>query len=182
MYILFPDDLPYLGRPRCVCVCVCACACACACACMWDEGVEQQAPQIMTTLPATLQVELAQEMHRQMMMKIPLFSSLSPQAIFFLVNNWTRSVYMPQDRIIREGDVINRMYIIIRGVVQVSIKTGGTRLIIAELDEGQFFGESTMLSDKLVEQKHTIIAVEFCELLYFMKSTISGIHEIGRAS
>jgi CRP-like cAMP-binding protein len=136
---------------------------------MWDEGVDSDASQYIQSLPNSLQVGLAQEMHRSILSKISIFADLPSEAIFFLVQNWARSVFMPKDVIVWEGDVIDRLYIVLRGGVTVSVRHGYTRLVIAELKEGAFFGETAMLASDPIAQQHTVRTNGFCEVLFLTK-------------
>ena len=52
----------------------------------------------------------------------------------------------------------------------MSVRSSMQRIIIAEIEDGAFFGEAAMLSDEQVVNKHTVIALEFVELIQFSKA------------
>ena len=89
-------------------------------------------------------------------------------------------MYMPNDIIVEQGEIIHRLYIIIRGKVRVSLKEGFSRMVISEIGVGGFFGESAMLSDGAVPQQNTVKSIDFCELLYIAKGTYDNmVHKFG---
>ena len=48
------------------------------------------------------------------------------------------------ERIIREGDEEQRMYIILEGTVRISLDADGDEIEVAELKKGDFFGEISL--------------------------------------
>jgi CRP-like cAMP-binding protein len=52
--------------------------------------------------------------------------------------------YQKSEKIIKEGDEEQRMYIILEGTVKISLRAGGEEIQVAELKKGDFFGEITL--------------------------------------
>ena len=76
---------------------------------------------------------------------VPLLSGLSTE-ILDLVVEQTRAIrYTPGETVIQEGELGDSLYIIIHGVVSV-YKDG---VFVAELKEGDFFGEMALLGDQV---------------------------------
>jgi len=138
---------------------------------MWQDGADaNQAPEYIDALPDSLQVALASEMHSKIFSKLPLFRDLPPDAVFFLANNWSRQVFTPKDVIVKEGTPSTRLYFVLRGTVRVSAKNGFLSVQLAELEEGAFFGETSVLGNN-PKAVVTVKAVDYCELLY-VKDTV----------
>ncbi len=78
--------------------------------------------------------------------QILLFKYLSPKEIVKLSEYLTKSTIPKGTKIFEEGDEGDKMYIILSGKVQVSILDKSSKLILATLKEGAFFGEMSLLS------------------------------------
>lgn len=114
-------------------------------------------------LSEPLQRELAFHIHQDLVKHVPLFRELEASeifgiikklkyavsfgAVFLTIKQNRASVYMPEDRIIREGDLGQEMYFISEGSVQVVVKraygTASKHTII--LSKGAHFGEVNMI-------------------------------------
>ncbi len=79
---------------------------------------------------------------------IPLFSDLPKNAFIQLMEQMKMRSVLPEEVIIREGDVDDSMFIISSGRVKVS-KTSdtGAEMVLAHLGDGAFFGEMALLSE-----------------------------------
>jgi CRP/FNR family cyclic AMP-dependent transcriptional regulator len=63
----------------------------------------------------------------------------------------------------REGDPGREMFIIQKGRVQVRKKVGSTEKVLAELSEGEFFGEMALLLE--MDRSATVEAIEDSKIL-----------------
>jgi CRP-like cAMP-binding protein len=75
----------------------------------------------------------------------PLFSSLTPGSLRSLVEKVTIQVYQAGERIVKEGDPGNTLYVVVEGEVKV-YREGPPRRELARLGEGAFFGEIAVIT------------------------------------
>lgn len=75
----------------------------------------------------------------------PLFSSLTPGSLRSLVEKVTIQVYQAGERIVKEGDPGNALYVVVEGEVVV-YREGPPRRELARLGEGAFFGEIAVIT------------------------------------
>ncbi|MEM6732608.1 MAG: cyclic nucleotide-binding domain-containing protein, partial [Myxococcota bacterium] len=79
---------------------------------------------------------------------IPLFSDLPKNAFIQLLEQMQMRSVLPDEVIIREGDVDDSMFIVSSGRVKVTKTTeAGTDMVLAQLGDGTFFGEMALLSE-----------------------------------
>jgi hypothetical protein len=65
---------------------------------MWEGTSAGSEPQRqLDLLPSSLQIQLASEMHKNLLSQIPVFKNLGPEAAFYLVKCWERVIYVPGD-------------------------------------------------------------------------------------
>ena len=86
---------------------------------------------------------------RQLLQTVPLFAGLSPAALEKLAHLSTQVTFLKGDIIIGEGDRGDALYIITRGQVRVSNEQHGHIEPLAELGQGDFFGETALLGDAI---------------------------------
>lgn len=98
---------------------------------------------------------------------IPLFSELPKNAFIALLERMQMRNALPDEAIIREGEVDDSMFIVSSGRVKVT-KTNdqGRELVLAHLADGAFFGEMALLSES--PRTASVIAEE--ETLLFQVS------------
>jgi CRP/FNR family cyclic AMP-dependent transcriptional regulator len=93
------------------------------------------------------------EIHSQMTLEalrsVPLFSSLDDRAATDL-RNLLKSKSVPSNtRLFRKGDSGDSLYLIDSGRIRISIRDeDGQELVLAELAEGDFFGEMALIDGK----------------------------------
>ena len=117
-----------------------------------DDGV----PKYIQALPRSLKIDVANEVHRSILNKVPMFRDLEEDVRFELAHSWQRVVYLPNDIIVSEGQIIKHMFIVTKGNVMISIKPAFSRIVLTTLVEGKFFGENSVLSHNDVEQTATV--------------------------
>lgn len=76
--------------------------------------------------------------------------------------------YMPGEIIFNEGDPGCTAYIIERGKIEVSITRKGEKLVLAEYDTGDLFGEMALIDETL--RSATVIALELTEVIAIDRS------------
>ena len=68
------------------------------------------------------------------------------------------------ERIIRAGDNDRRMYIILEGMVQISLRDGSDSFVVATMRKGDFFGEMSLFCNR--PRTADVIAVGTVRLTY----------------
>lgn len=117
--------------------------------------------------------------------KIPIFSSLSHAELQEIINSPDNGYaeYDMKQGIIREEEIGDCMYVILEGVVEVSIRGGGggREISIATLREGDFFGEQSLLPGGTGRRNASVRAFQPSKLFRIDKKhvllNIDGIDE-----
>ena len=78
---------------------------------------------------------------------IPLFEGLSEDNVDRLAQQLVAQQFDQGSAIFEEGDPGDRFFVIVRGVVEVSVETDAGARVIAHLEDGDFFGEMALLDD-----------------------------------
>ncbi|MEN3044814.1 MAG: cyclic nucleotide-binding domain-containing protein [Candidatus Hydrothermales bacterium] len=78
---------------------------------------------------------------------VTLFNGLKEDQLSRILENLETRNYEKGEVIFEEGSPGNTLFIIERGKVEVRLKRGDLVLVLAELDDGSFFGELSLISD-----------------------------------
>ena len=105
---------------------------------------------------------------------IPLFSELPKNAFIALLERMQMRNTVPDEVIIREGDIDDSMFIVSSGKVKVT-KTGdqGREMVLAHLADGAFFGEMALLSES--PRTASVIAEEETLLFQVSRDILSSV-------
>ncbi len=104
---------------------------------------------------------------------VPIFSSLTRRQLHAVERIVHKRLYSPGEEIFRQGDTGVGMYIVARGRVRISQEPGP--VLLAELAEGDFFGEIALLSEK--PRSATATATEATTLFGFFQPDLISILE-----
>jgi len=77
----------------------------------------------------------------------------------------SEAVFQPGQVIFREGDASQEAYRILRGRVEISILADGKPVILAQLGEGDIFGEMAMVDERPRSASAQALEVTECEVL-----------------
>ncbi len=99
------------------------------------------------------------------LVKIPVFQDLNNKEMKTIKRILHQREYKKNEVIFNQGDVGLGMYIIVKG--DVEIVCGPVRHILAELNEGDFFGELALLDDS--PRSATAVSKTPCKMLCFFK-------------
>ena len=77
----------------------------------------------------------------------------------------SQAVFQPGQMIFREGDATQEAYRILKGRVEISIAGEGKAVILAQLGEGDIFGEMAMVDERPRSASAQALEVTECEVL-----------------
>lgn len=108
--------------------------------------------------------------------KVPLFKSLSSSQ-FSDIEQASKVIEFSQDEIIiQEGALADALYIILKGSVQVfTLDSKNQNIILARLDEGQFFGEQAYLNNLI--RNASVKALTSVKLIRINYDTLDNIFQ-----
>ncbi|MCB0289925.1 MAG: cyclic nucleotide-binding domain-containing protein [Calditrichaeota bacterium] len=119
------------------------------------------------------QREKEEEGIRYILRRIPVFKGLNRKELAAVERILYRREYKSGEIIFHQGDPAAGMYIIEKGKVQVVFEP--TQQVIAELHDGDFFGELALLDDS--PRSATVIARMDCKMLGFFQSDLLDLIE-----
>lgn len=104
--------------------------------------------------------------------RIPLFSSLTPEALRTVIEGVEVRDFAAGETLVRQGDPGVALYVVVRGQVAV-VAEGPPRRQLALLGEGAFFGELALLTD--FPRSATILAHEDTQVLEISRELIARV-------
>jgi CRP/FNR family cyclic AMP-dependent transcriptional regulator len=99
------------------------------------------------------------------LLKIPVFQDINNRELKKIKRILHQREYKKNETVFNQGDVGLGMYIIVRGIVEIVCGPG--RQILAELNEGDFFGELALLDES--PRSASAVTKTPCEMLCFFK-------------
>src|SRR5436190_4431090 len=106
---------------------------------------------------------------------VDIFSPLSPDELRQLAKATAGHVFAPGETLIRTGDEGSSMFVVHSGRVAVQISDRGGPRTVAELTEGNFFGEMAMFTGE--PRTANIVALEETEVLEIGHTAMKHIFE-----
>lgn len=119
--------------------------------------------KIINDLPQALQNELNIYTKIKLIKNVHIFKECSTPCLKMIAQRLEQTFHSPNEYIIRKGDHGEEMFIIGHGEVQV---ISGEN-ILAELKEGQFFGETALIEDTI--RNADVQSKAYCDLYTFKK-------------
>jgi len=112
--------------------------------------------------------------------RVPLFSSLTKRELKRLEPLFHDRRYAADEVVFEQGEEGLGMYVVVEGKVKISTRNGTGEKPLAELGNGQFFGELALLDG--APRSATAIATEPCRLIGFFRTEFLELLETnGRA-
>ncbi|PIE36256.1 hypothetical protein CSA56_00790 [candidate division KSB3 bacterium] len=145
-------------------------------------------------------------MDGDLLQQIPLFASLSKDARDFISRRLKEEIFLSGEVIVRQGDTGDSLFIITRGLVQVTKREkDGTSHELARLQNGDYFGEMSLLAGQprmaditaitetttfilfkedidAILQEYPTIAVHFSKVLSKRLRNVSKLRSIAKQS
>jgi putative ABC transport system ATP-binding protein len=75
-----------------------------------------------------------------------IFSKLTPDALTEVARKMTKEKFSTDEIIIRQGDPGEKFYLIQKGLADVIVDDGKARKVVANLNDGDFFGEAALIT------------------------------------
>jgi hypothetical protein len=115
---------------------------------IWKLNAGVNLRDLISPFPQTVQEEIMMHINRNLVLKVPMFADCDESFISRLVCILEVQVFLPNEYIVRHGQVSNGMYFIRRGQCTVKIPTiEGKDRAVSMLTTGSYFGEVTLLSN-----------------------------------
>jgi cAMP-dependent protein kinase regulator len=105
--------------------------------------------------------------------RAPIFSELHPDDFRAFVNKLGRRVYRAGEVVIEEGTHGRAMFAIARGRVSVQRRRQSQNEEVAQMGEGEFFGEMALVAN--VPRLASVRALEECELLELTAANLDDL-------
>jgi hypothetical protein len=118
---------------------------------------------LATTKIITLWDMMAVKLGRDPAQTIPLFAGLRPSHARIVALMGQLRHFAAGDVIVRQGEVGDEMFVIIKGTTEVFAGEGSARKAIAELRRGEVFGEMALVRN--IERSADVIAADDVEVL-----------------
>lgn len=103
----------------------------------------------------------------------PLFAALDEAGRARLLSGGTLETFAPGQVIVQEGEPGDSFFFIKQGSVEVYTEQGGSKVPLAELETGQFFGEVSVLTAQ--PRTATVTAKTETQCVRFVRRKISRV-------
>ncbi len=101
--------------------------------------------------------------HVEAIIRVPLFQGLDPAVVASIASSLVLHRVAAGQTLFAEGDPGDAMYFVDSGSVEITSGTGSSRVLLAELGPGQFFGEMALAMG--TSRTASAMAVRDCSLL-----------------
>ncbi|XP_077861641.1 cyclic nucleotide-gated channel rod photoreceptor subunit alpha-like [Saccoglossus kowalevskii] len=144
----------------------------------WHRTQMIDESSLLEMLPERLRAEIAIHVHLETLKKVNIFEGCEQGLLCELVLKLKSQIYSPGDYICKTGEIGREMYIINHGKVEVVIteESTGSRMVIATMSEGNYFGEISLLKLDAGCNKRTadVRSVGYSELLVLSRKDLMG--------
>lgn len=127
--------------------------------------------EILDALPPTLRRDVEMHLRRDIVAKVPFFRGADNLMLGAIVSRLKPCVALPDERIIRRGEIGSAMYFIAAGSVDVLGPDDATP--VATLSDGSFFGEIALLEH--CPRGADVRATDFCDLYRLEKADLDEV-------
>lgn len=140
---------------------------------LWRTRKGFDEASILAELPTSLRREVEIHLRRDIVAKVPFFKGASNIMLFAIVEHLKPRIALPNELIIRRGEIGHSMFFIASGSVEVLAADGKTP--VATLTEGNFFGEIALLEK--VPRNADVRSTSYCDLYTLEKSALDVVIE-----
>jgi voltage-gated potassium channel len=139
---------------------------------LFTKRLSDNDAKIISELPQALKAELQVYMNMKLIRNLPVFKYCSQACLKEVASALEQKFYSPSDTIIRIGELGDEMFVIGHGVVDVILEDGS---VVAQLHEGQFFGEAALLKE--TTRNANVRAATYTDLYRLSKDNFLAIIE-----
>ncbi len=133
---------------------------------LWTHKRGYQERSVIHDLPAKMRSEIFYEINRSIVSKVDFLREASSELIEELMLQLEPMIFVPGERIFRVDEPGLALYFIHSGVVEIRSRENA---LVATLEDGQFFGEMALLSDR--PRGATARAATYCEVYLLRKES-----------
>jgi CRP-like cAMP-binding protein len=99
---------------------------------------------------------------------VPILAKMTDEQVTVLAEKFVEKKFKNKEVIIKQGDVGDGFYVILKGSVEVTRVTSGTEEVLGALKEGDFFGEAALLASHN-KRGATVTAKGACKTVFLSK-------------
>jgi cAMP-dependent protein kinase regulator len=103
----------------------------------------------------------------------PLFDDFDEAELAEVIHGLQLRSFEPGDVVVVAGDAGDSLFVVATGIVKAFVPTSDGHKLVREMEEGQFFGEISILTGS--ERTATVTAKTRCELLELDRTTLDDI-------
>jgi voltage-gated potassium channel len=140
---------------------------------LWRTRKGFDEASILAELPTSLRREVEIHLRRDIVAKVPFFKGASNILLLAIVEHLKPCIALPNEMIIRKGEIGHCMFFIASGSVEVLAADGKTP--VATLTEGNFFGEIALLEK--VPRSADVRSISYCDLYTLEKAALDFVIE-----
>jgi CRP/FNR family cyclic AMP-dependent transcriptional regulator len=93
----------------------------------------------------------------ELLKSVPIFQSLPPEELVSLAGVMREETLAPGKRLFEVGDAGSTMYVVKRGLVQITIPSGGAHVELTRVGPNEFFGELALLDTQARSARATTL-------------------------
>lgn len=138
---------------------------------LWQTRRGFDESSVLTELPPALRNDMEMHLRRDIVAKVPIFRGADNNMLRALVAQLKPRIALPDEFIIRKGEIGESMFFIASGEVDVLGADGKTP--VATLTEGNFFGEIALL--ERCPRGADVKATGYCDLYTLDKSALDEV-------
>lgn len=127
---------------------------------LWEMRLGYDESSAIAELPPTLRTEISLFLNREIIEAVPLLQEAGQEFVRAIALEMRPMIFMPGDYVVRVGEMGDAMYFISRGAVEVLV--GPDEEVVNTLEEGDFFGELSLISGE--PRSASVRAVGYCDV------------------
>lgn len=127
---------------------------------LWDTRRGYEESNILNRLPRSIRLQVAREVHLDIIGKVELFQGASLALIQDIILHLEPLVFIPGDCIFQEGEIGDEMFFINRG--KVNVVSEPEHETVAVLKEGEVFGEIALFYSQ--PRTASVYARDYCDI------------------
>ncbi|KAM3233450.1 hypothetical protein P3L10_018809 [Capsicum annuum] len=125
---------------------------------------------VLQDIPISIRAKISQNLYQSYIENVPLFKGCSSEFISQVVTR------VPGEVIMEQGNVVDQLYFIRHGVLEVGLAKDGSEETVSLLEPNSSFGDISIICN--IPQPYTVRVCELCRLIHIDKQSFSNILEI----